>query len=172
MESHRSRDDAHAMRQTPTQCMLQRASVPPTASMNNHAPPTRMLLTGMWTVQSSSVSKRALWQFKRGALASHTQFDKVSNSPHDDEAHAYCLRNFDKLAFVRCRTKEASAYGQKGSPAGLHRPERDIRFVQRLRKRVPSLRKSRGMSAISLSCSDMAVCEGRGKLEERCDGRR
>jgi hypothetical protein len=44
--------------------------------------------------------------------------------------------------------------------------------VQRLRKRVPSLRKSRGMSAISLSCSDMAVCEGRGKLEERCDGRR
>ncbi len=67
----------------------------------------------MWTVQSDSVSKHALRAIQTGASASHTQFDEVSNSAHDDEAHAYRLRNPDKLAFVRCKTKEASAHGSE-----------------------------------------------------------
>ena len=83
-----------------------------------------------------------------------TQLDEVSNSAHYDETNADCLRDFEEfafvgycVAFVSLRVRARLAETQKGG----------VRFVQRCRNCVPSLTKSRGMSAISLSWSDMVA---------------
>lgn len=64
-----------------------------------HAPPTRILFTGMWTATRSA---NAMITAKRGLL---TELHHVTNKSHNQETDAYSLRNFGVLqsvCFGRC----------------------------------------------------------------------
>ena len=77
-----------------------------------------------------------------------TQLDKVADRAHDHETNANSPGDLDEFALVGFGAVSRVTRKRKG---------RAVRLVQRCRNCVPSLRKSRGMSRNSLTCSDMVT---------------
>ena len=80
------------------------------------------------------------------------------------------------LAFSSTSTpsnSEADRIAEQAVEQGKAKGKGDGRFVHRFRKRVPSRRKSLGMSVSSLICSDMVSVGGGGcsRLGRGLDGR-
>ena len=61
-------------------------------SCENYA--TRMLLTGMWTIEKVSFMRAF------GHAIGPTKFDEIANSSHHHKANADCLRYLDEFSFV------------------------------------------------------------------------
>lgn len=72
-----------------------------------YAPPTRTLLTGMWTKTSLSVYRFSrTWTQLQGQ---HTQLDNVTDESHDQETSTDSLADLDELALVGCYDKNILA---------------------------------------------------------------